>query len=165
MSTLSRKCYAKTTILYLENPDIMEFKLSVSADLSNLPVVRDFIQNAAGYACNYEQFAYDISLAVDELVTNVILHGYKGKPGEIEIEVQIKPPELVILLCDEAPPFDPTEVTVPDVHRPLEERQIGGLGIYMARVLTDKMIYRRTPAGENLLTLLKRCPDYDTGPE
>jgi len=161
VSALIQKSYGKTVSLLLENPDTMEFKLSVSADLANLPVIREFIQKTAGYACNYEQFAYDISLAVDELVTNVIVHGYKGSPGEIEIDVEIKPPELVILLRDDAPPFDPTQVNVPDVHRPLEERQVGGLGIYMARVLTDEMIHRHTSEGGNEIRLLKRCPNYD----
>jgi anti-sigma regulatory factor (Ser/Thr protein kinase) len=130
---------------------------TLSADLSNLPEVRKFVHNIAVEFCGHEQFAYDFSLAVDELVTNIIIHGYQGKPGIIEIQILSRPAEMSVVLRDEAFPFDPTQVKDPNIHQPLEERQIGGLGVYMARILTDEMTYHWTPEGGNELRLIKRC--------
>jgi serine/threonine-protein kinase RsbW len=143
----------------LEDQIHSEINLSISADLSNLPKVRKFVQRIAIDFCGHEQFAYDYSLAVDELVTNIILHGYQGKPGTIEIQVLSKKREMCIILRDDAFPFDPTQVKDPNIHLALEERQIGGLGVYMARILTDEMTYHWTPEGGNELRLIKRCSD------
>jgi anti-sigma regulatory factor (Ser/Thr protein kinase) len=55
-----------------------------------------------------------------------------------------------------APPFDPTRVPDPDLTLPLEERPLGGLGIYLIRQSVDKMVYRAVPEGGNELTLVKR---------
>ena len=136
----------------------MEFDLNISAELTNLPAIRDFIQNIADQVCNYEQFSHDLVLAVDELATNIILHGYQGREGVIAIHVQVNSSEIQIVLTDDADVFDPTLAEEPDIHRPLEERKIGGLGIFMAKILTDEMTYRALPEGGNELRLVKHCP-------
>ncbi len=143
----------------------MEYRLTVSAELSNLPTIRDFIQKIARQVCENDYFGYDFSLAVDELITNIIVHGYQGEPGEIIIIAKPEPPDLQIILIDSARPFDPTLVESPDIHLPLEERRIGGLGIYMARVLTDQMIYHALPEGGNEIHILKRCAQVSPLPK
>ena len=142
-----------------------EFSLSVRADLENLPSVRDFIQDAARSVCEVDQFAYDLALAVDEVVTNVIIHGYGNKPGRVEINIVAAPPEMEIVIRDQASPFDPTLLEEPDLEQTLEERSIGGLGVYMAKILTDEMVYRRLEDGVNELRLTKRCPQLLHGAE
>jgi len=133
--------------------------LTVSAELSNLPAIREFIQTMARRVCENDHFSYDLTLAVDELVTNIIVHGYQGEPGYILIYAESKPPDLQIIIKDNAQPFDPTLVESPDIHLPLEERRVGGLGIYMARTLTDHMSYRALPEGGNEIRVFKRCPE------
>ena len=63
-----------------------------------------------------------------------------------------------LLLQDDAPPFDPTRVPDPRLDLPLEERPLGGLGVYIMRKHSDVMSYRRTSAGLNELTLVKAYP-------
>jgi len=137
----------------------VEYDLTVSAELTNLPAIREFIQKMAREVCKDDHFSYDLTLAVDELVTNIIVHGYQGKSGKIVIHAQPEPPDLYIMIKDRARPFNPTLVESPDIHLPLEERRVGGLGIYMARTLTDDMTYRALPNGGNEIKVYKRCPE------
>lgn len=98
----------------------------------------------------------DVVLAVDEAATNIILHGYQGQEGIIEIEVVQEGDALVVRLRDETVPFDPTSVPPPDLTVPLEQRAPGGLGIYLIRQVMDEVMYRITSQGGNELTLVKR---------
>lgn len=141
----------------------MDLELCVAAELSNLPVVRGFIRKAALEVCSNEAFAYDAALAVDELVTNIIVHGYRHETGFVQIQARHQADALVVTLRDQARPFNPTTVEKPDLTRPLEERRIGGLGVYLARTLTDNMIYQWTPEGGNELILIKNCSNHLAG--
>lgn len=136
--------------------------LCVQAELNSLPEVRAYVQEAARKACDQPKFIYDLALAVDEVVTNVIIHGYGGGPGMIMIHVDLTDSQVEVLIRDQAMPFDPTQVEEPDLDIPLEDRQIGGLGVYMARVLTDQMIYRWMEGGGNETRLVKRCPTIES---
>lgn len=99
----------------------------------------------------------DMIQAVDESATNIIVHGYRGQPGHIEIEVTQEGNVLVVRLRDQAPLFDPTRAPPPDLTLPLERRCVGGLGIHLARQFTDSMTFRTTSEGGNELTLRKKA--------
>jgi serine/threonine-protein kinase RsbW len=129
-----------------------------SADLANLPTVRNFIRESAMQVCADEDFQYDLMLAADEVVTNIILHGYRGEPGTIFIETQSQPGGLRVTIKDNAPLFDPHTVPTPKLDLPLDERNPGGLGILLVRSLMDGMIYTPGAASGNELTLIKYCP-------
>jgi len=133
-----------------------EASLRISADLGNLDDVRRFIrENAAGL--RQDQAALQALIqAVDESVTNIILHGYRGQPGSIEITLEETGGCLVIRLRDQAAPFDPTAAPPPDVTSPLEQRPLGGLGIHLIRHMVDELIYCPGPEGGNELRLVKR---------
>ena len=137
--------------------------LRISADLENLASIRRFVrENAAGLRQDQDALQALIR-AVDESVTNVIVHAYRGQPGSIEIALEEAEGCLVIRLRDQAAPFDPTGVPSPDVTSPLDERPLGGLGIHLTRHLVDEMIYRPGPDGGNELTLVKRIPRPHAG--
>ncbi len=130
--------------------------LHTTAELTNLHAIRHFIEeNILSLSAN-EDLAYDLAHAVDECATNIIEHGYRGRPGAIEIEIDRRGEDLLIVLRDHAPPFDPTRVPLPDLTLPLEQREPGGLGIYLARQMVDDLQYRPLPDG-NELTLIKRA--------
>jgi serine/threonine-protein kinase RsbW len=97
----------------------------------------------------------DIVLAVDEAVTNIIIHGYAGQPGDIEIRVTREADALVVQLEDEAPAFDPQTVTKPDLSLSLEERPLGGMGVFLMNELMDQVRHSVTSQGRNKLTLIK----------
>jgi anti-sigma regulatory factor (Ser/Thr protein kinase) len=128
----------------------------VPSELQALAAVRSFVQQVA-VALNVDAVSVaDVILAVDELVTNVIVHGYHGQPGQIQVEVACRRSDLIILIRDTARHFDPTTAPEPDLSLPLHRRPLGGMGVHLARNLMDAMTYRMTPAGENELTIVKR---------
>ena len=137
-------------------PAAAEAVMTITADVSFLLVIRRFVQAAAANFGVADAAIEDVVHAVDELSANAILHGYQGAPGWLEIRCRPDGDALVVTLCDQTPPFDPTTVPEPDLDVPLDQRRIGGLGIYLSRKMMDEMRYQRLPSGANELTLVKR---------
>lgn len=133
----------------------MASRLVITAHVRYLVVVRRFVQEAAAGLGAAQRVIDDLIQAADELAANVILHGYQGAPGELEVEVQPAGAGLAVVLRDRAPVFDSTKRPAPDLTAPLEERPVGGLGIYLSRKLTDELRHSERPDGGNELTLIK----------
>jgi serine/threonine-protein kinase RsbW len=129
--------------------------LRVTAELNNLEVIRHFIEENSQALQSDPNTIYDLVQAVDECATNIIEHGYHEQPGPIEIEIERRGETITIRLRDQAPLFDPTQVPPPDLTLPLEQREPGGLGIYLARQMVDQMNYEVLPTGGNELILTK----------
>lgn len=98
-----------------------------------------------------------IDLAVDELFTNIASYAYAPGSGEATIQLNFDEASRVasIAFIDSGVPYDPLQKPDPDVTLSAEEREIGGLGIYVAKKATDKMEYRREN-GKNILTIYKK---------
>lgn len=97
--------------------------------------------------------AYNIQLAVDEIFANIVLHAYGDTPGaRVEVVVMLipEPRRLLIELADTGIAFDSTTVAEPD----LEDVQIHGYGLFLARSLMDDVAYTRRPHG-NTWRLIK----------
>ena len=130
--------------------------LRIAAELKNLSEIRRFIKETASALGVDPATIHNVPLAVDEAVTNIIVHGYQCQGGAIEIEVEREGDALVIRIRDDAPPFDPAVIPPPDLTLPLAQRTPGGLGIYLIRQVMDEMTHRATPQGGNELILVKR---------
>ena len=99
---------------------------------------------------------YAVNLALDELVTNVVLYGFENAEGrEITIRVVTVGAELVASVMDDARAFNPLLAAPPDLNAPLSERDVGGLGIHLVRALMDHVGYSRDE-DKNVLTVRKR---------
>jgi len=129
--------------------------IQVAADLNQLETIRRFVEQHAAALRIDPAMTYDLVLAVDEMATNIIVHGYRQQPGTIDIALRHIGDGIEIRLRDHAPPFDPTRVAAPDLSLPLSKRPLGGMGIHIAGQLTDAMSYRRTQEGDNELILRK----------
>jgi serine/threonine-protein kinase RsbW len=125
--------------------------LEVPATVTQLAAVRAFVRDSAARFGAPATAIGDVVQAVDECVTNAIEHGYKGREGTVQVELARDGPDLVVWLRDAAPPFDPTSRPLPDVTLPLSQRPLGGLGVFLARDLTDEMRYRQTAQGNELI--------------
>lgn len=130
-------------------------RLRVEADVNNLSQIRGYIQNSISTLDVPQGLVDDIVLAVDEAVTNIILHGYKEGPGMIEIELRRESDSLFLCLQDQAPSFDPTQVPSPDLTLPLEKRPLGNMGVHLIRHMVDEIIYEIPSGGGNQLILVK----------
>src|SRR6185436_19483438 len=97
-----------------------------------------------------------VNLALDELVTNVIKYGYDdADEHRIQVTVTVDGGLLTLSMDDDGKPFNPLEAPPPDLDLPIEERPIGGLGVFIVRSLADSLAYRREQ-GHNILTLTKK---------
>ena len=131
--------------------------LKITAKIANLDKIRDFVEcAAAGYQVP-EDAVFDVALAVYEAASNIVEHGYRGVPGEIEVKVNHNGDSLVISLRDRAPVFDPTKLPAPDLSLPLERRQIGGLGVFLMQESVDQLDHKPLPEGGNELVMIKRA--------
>jgi anti-sigma regulatory factor (Ser/Thr protein kinase) len=140
-----------------------------TASLENLQHIRQYIEETAKAIGASREAIDDLVLAVDEAVTNIIIHGYgddahqdltnSSTNGRVEIQVSACQEKVIVTLRDNAPPFDPTAVPKPNLELPLEKRPIGGLGVFLIRSSVDEFQYRRLPQGGNELILIKRKSD------
>lgn len=135
--------------------------LRVSAEPTNLARVRRFVEGRAIEFGADPTAASDVVQAVDESVTNIIKHGYRGAHGIVEVEMELLAGTLVVRLRDHAPSFDSTRVPRPDLGLPLERRPLGGMGVHLTRELTDEVRHRSPPGWGNELTLIKRIEPTD----
>jgi anti-sigma regulatory factor (Ser/Thr protein kinase) len=131
--------------------------LRVAADVAQLAAIRAFVEEHVRALAGDTPAIYDLVLAVNEVATNIVVHGYSNQPGMIEIELQRRGEAIEIRLRDQAPLFDPTRVPAPDLTLPLHKRPFGGMGVHVTRQIMDSMRYRVTPEGGNELTLVKRA--------
>ncbi|HET6581394.1 MAG TPA: ATP-binding protein [Methanoregula sp.] len=97
----------------------------------------------------------DTQLAVEEAITNIINHGYKKTGGKIIVSSRINPERIEVQIIDTAPRFNPLSVPEPDLDSTIEDRNIGGLGIFLIRQLMDEVSYRYED-GKNILVLTKK---------
>lgn len=133
-------------------------KLTLPAVLASLAELRRYAREAATAAGIEEGRSYQLQLAVDEIATNIISYGYKdaGQTAQIVIRGEIRDDVLIVTLEDRAPAFDPRTRQMPkddELSKPLEERTIGGLGIYLAIEGVDRFDYRRE--GERNLNIFE----------
>ena len=99
---------------------------------------------------------YAVNLALDEIVTNVVLYGFENAEGqEVLIHIFTADGELDASVTDGGREFNPVTVPLPNLSATLAERDIGGLGIHLVRSLMDHVTYERVD-GRNILTMRKR---------
>jgi serine/threonine-protein kinase RsbW len=100
--------------------------------------------------------AYQVTLVLDELVTNIVSYGIDpGETRPITVSLSYTGGVLEIVLSDPGKPFDPRSVPPPDTEASLDDRRIGGLGVHIARSFMDSLDWRHD-GGRNHLTLVKR---------
>jgi serine/threonine-protein kinase RsbW len=134
----------------------------LSAQFENLDRVREFVAESAE-ECGLEPAAvYAVQLAVDEAFTNIIEHAYGGESLEqIECTCRLVGEDLEVTLIDCGKPFDPSLVPEPNLTAELEEREVGGIGLYFINQLMDEVHFafmRNLELGKNCnqLRMIKR---------
>ncbi len=98
---------------------------------------------------------FSTHLAVEELFTNFVKHNPRGR-GEITLRLRLDGARLIVQLIDpDAAPLDVTQIPPPDVQAPLEERQVGGLGLHLVRKMVDGLEYEHEK-GRTTITFTKQ---------
>lgn len=121
-----------------------------------LGTVFDEVQRFADRAHLPDGLGFQLKMILEELTLNVINYGNKGGTEPLEIGLAAKGETVVVEISDVGQPFDPSrEAPAPDLSLSLEERPIGGLGLYLVKTMVDEMHYRWED-GRNHLTLITR---------
>lgn len=137
-------------------PAIMARHLILHNNIQQIPQLAEFIETIAEEKNLDQALAMSLNLALEEAVTNVILYAYPdGIDGLVDIEAYIRPDCLEFIISDSGKPFDPTAAPEADVTLGVDERQIGGLGIYLVRNIMDTVSYRYEK-GKNILVMIKK---------
>lgn len=130
--------------------------LNLFADLQQLPAIHDFVDQAGRDLGLDERTLYTLQMVVGEACTNVIMHAYGGKGGEVVLTIESTANGLEVRIRDWGEPFDPLNVPTPDVSAPLEQRPLGGLGLFLMRQMMDQVDFRFDEEEGNTLTMTKR---------
>jgi anti-sigma regulatory factor (Ser/Thr protein kinase) len=133
--------------------DPATFRIDASVD--RLKDVRRFVRETAPGLGADEPAVRDLVQAVDEWVTNVIVHGYRGEGGPIEVELLRSGDEIVARVRDAAPAFDPATAPAFDPDLPLERRPVGKMGIHLIRELCDRFEHRVPVGGGNEIAIVR----------
>jgi serine/threonine-protein kinase RsbW len=139
-------------------------RITRAAYLESLQDFRHFIrQHCESIPGVNAEFLYDIQLAVDEACTNIISHGYAGMdPGSIILDLDVSPGRLTVTLTDFGHCFEPSSTPIPDVDAPIEERELGGFGLFFIQQTMDDMAYQSTEDG-NKMIMTKHLRKLDGG--
>ncbi len=131
--------------------------LRIRAQPENLSRIAAFVKDAAERWDLGPKETFEIQMATDEACTNIIEHGYAGdEDGIIEISCRQTDEECIIKIRDFGRTFDPNEVPEPDIDAPIEERPVGGLGLFFMRQLMDTVEFQFDDERGNLLVMTKR---------
>ena len=135
--------------------------LILPGELDSLSAIGRYVITAATSAGLDRAAAYKLRLAVDELATNVVVHGYhEGNiSGLVTVAATIAEDALTITIEDTARPFDPTTQILPEEEEldlPLDERPIGGLGVLLAREGVDDFRYERVDDRNRSIIVVNR---------
>ena len=131
-------------------------KLTFPAELENLQSMLKFIRDGAEKLGFESKTMNKIQMGSEEDLVNIISYAYPDGHGNIEITHSIEEGKrLVIQIVDWGVAFDPLSRPDPDTEASIEEREIGGLGIFMMRNIMDEVHYKREE-DRNILTLVKQ---------
>ena len=131
-----------------------QFGMTIGSDIAEIPEVSAWLEEVMRGSGFSEEAILDTQLAVEEAITNVIVHGYKESGGEVVITCHVHSDRMEVEIADTAPRFDPLSMPVPDLDGSIEERRIGGLGVFLIRQVMDGVSYRYEN-GKNILVLIK----------
>ena len=150
-------CMDELAVSREKDPEKRLGTLRVKALLENVPLAMDCVAELARKIDLDKRTLYEIQLAVDEACANVADHAYSGgEPGDMEVSCCLEGQLLTIRVRDWGRGFDPKSVVVPDVDAPLEERTLGGLGLFIVRQVMDYVQFTMDPETGNELRMVKR---------
>ena len=131
-------------------------EITVAADLDSLNNVLAFVDGEMERAGCSMKLMTQVDMAVEEIFVNIARYAYHPEAGEASVRCEAggDPFQIVVGFADRGRPFNPLDREDPDVTLDAEARQLGGLGILMAKKLMDEIQYEYRD-GKNILTLRK----------
>jgi serine/threonine-protein kinase RsbW len=132
-----------------------QVSLTIPADINEIPKVSSELEALMKNHGFPDEDILDTQLAVEEAVTNIVMHGYGNAGGEVAIRFRASQGIVEIQLEDRAIPFNPLTLPEPDLTSDVDDRKIGGLGIFLIRKVMNDIQYRFED-NKNILVMVKR---------
>jgi len=131
-------------------------ELKLKASIDNIAPVTDWVNEILEQSDCPVKIQLQIDVAIDEIVTNIASYAYGAEGGDFSVQAEIRnePRQLELRFIDSGIPFDPLQKADPDTSLSAEERQIGGLGIYLVKKTMDEVSYVYNDC-HNILTVVK----------
>ena len=131
-------------------------RLTLKNDLSELSRIAETIDVHGRTRGWSPKWIMNLNISLDELITNIVSYGYDdSEEHEILVTLTVRNGSLVTVLEDDGTAFDPfTSAPEPDLDASVEERRIGGLGVYFVKTLMDEAVYERLD-DRNRITLVQ----------
>ncbi len=150
--------FGLVVVAYLRPPEGEmgpSFRMTIGADPGQIAGVGEAFAAFADAHAVPAAIRRSMGVALDELLNNTIAYGFAGRrDGEVHVDVELRADRLCATLSDDGPPFNPLDQAAPDTGLPVEEREIGGLGIHLVRRMMDEVGYQRR-ADRNVVSLAK----------
>ena len=136
--------------------------LTIDAEVKNLPEVKAFIDGKLEETGCPEEKKKEIDLAVEEIFVNIANYAYAPERGKatVKTELQMAPRRIHITFSDQGRKYDPLSRKDPDVSLPAEKREIGGLGVFLAKKSMDEITYEYKD-GKNILHMMKDLEEVE----
>jgi len=137
--------------------------ISIKNRIEETTGVTDLVEQTSLEAGFEQKEVYDILIALDEILSNIVYYAYPdGSTGVIDIEIKFDGETIEIRFIDCGVPFDPLTKADPDLSIPVEEREIGGLGIFIVKKLMNEVSYVRENE-KNILMISKTKSGVNNG--
>lgn len=134
----------------------MEKTLILKNDISEIGRLSEFIEEVGNDFSLSPDITFNLNLVLEEAVVNIINYAYPKENHElIYLSAGLHEGSVIFILTDTGKEFDPTAAPEADVTLPADEREIGGLGIFLIRQIMNEVKYERIE-GKNVLTLEKK---------
>ena len=150
MLALEIDCYSKSD--RMAKPEMKELTIDANAD--KLEDVLDFVNEELRRENCPPELQREIEVAVDEIFTNIVNYAYKPATGKAVIGIAAGN-EVILRFEDSGKPYNPLETAAPDLTKPLMEREIGGLGVFLVKKFMDTVNYTRVD-NKNVLVMTKK---------
>ena len=131
-------------------------EMVVEARLENLDKVNDFVQNSiSSFDCSKKSIM-QLGVIVEEIFVNIASYAYPEQVGDVQVQIEVSqsPTAITLTFIDGGIKYNPLEVADPDLELSVEERGIGGLGIYLVKKMVEKISYNYTDE-KNILSITK----------
>ena len=130
-------------------------QINVEAVVRNIEPVTQFVETELNeHGCS-ERALMQIDVAIDEIFGNIAHYAYEGESGGVTVQIDVRDGVAEITFIDEGVSFNPLLSKEPDMSLSAEEREVGGLGIFLVKRTMDDLKYERRD-GRNILKIIKR---------
>lgn len=132
----------------------MHKTLNLTNDIAQVPILGEWVEALGEELSLPMAGVFQLNLALEEAVVNVMNYAYPDqKDMPVTLEAEAEGDNITFTLSDEGLEFDPTKADEPDITLSAEERQIGGLGIFLVQQMMKEVVYQRKDK-KNILTMV-----------